>query len=339
MAEQLQLHGYVDCSNEEYHSGPGLSKSGLDAIQISPLEYWDRYLNPDPRPFEGDKDHFKVGDGTHKLILEPGTFEQTYAVGFDKSAFPDALDTGDDLKKACQAEGLMVSGTKAAMIERLMLEAGYSSDRFIDLLKKQHEASHEGKLLINADSYRDMLSSINAVLRDPWAGGLLSDGTAEQSFYYSDEDYTYDYYDEAQGKTVTAALLRKCRTDWITGNGEWVVDLKTTDDVSEEGFGRTILKRRYHVQGAWYLDILKALYGKDAPRGFAFIAAQKKRPYDVAVHWVDQDLLELGRLEYRRNATQFIECMTNNYWPGASGGDLIRAKIPEYAMRALHYAD
>src|SRR5690606_34176514 len=108
-------------------------------------------------------------------------------------------------------------------------------------------------------------------------------------------------------------------------------DLKTTDDVSEAGFGRTIYKRRYDVQAAWYLDILRALYGNDAPRGFAFIAAQKKRPYDVAVHWCDEDLIEFGRQRYEADRLLYLECLENNFWPGADHGDLIRATLPSYA--------
>lgn len=320
LGQEQSLHGHVECSNEEYHAGPGLSKSGLDALAISPLEYWDRYLNPDPRPHEADKDCFKVGDGTHKLILEPGTFEETYAVGFDKSAFPDALDSGDQLKEACRSEGLMVSGTKAALVERLMNEADYPPERFMSLLAQRHEEAHAGKLFIRPDDYRDMLSSIQAVQEHRWAGPLLRGVTTEQSFYWTDAD----------------GVLRKCRTDAITADGQWVVDLKTTDDVSEDGFGRTIIKRRYHVQAAWYLDILSALYGSDAPRGFAFIAAQKRRPYDVAVHWVDKDLLELGRLTYERDHETYLRCLEEDYWPGADGGDFLRAKAPHWAFNTLY---
>lgn len=314
---ETTLHGYVECTNEQYHAGLGISKSKLDAIAISPLEYWDRYINPEPAPHDADKDCFKVGDGTHKLILEPGTFEQTYGVAFDKSAFPDALDSGDQLKEACRKEGLMVSGTKADLIARLMNEADYPADRFAEMLKRQHEEKLAGKLLIKADDYRDMLMSIDAMIRHPWAGGLLAGAHTEQSFFWTDED----------------GLLRKCRTDLITADGEWVGDVKTTDDVSEAGFGRTIIKRRYHVQAAWYLDILNALYGSDAPRGFAFIAAQKKRPYDVAVHWVDDELLELGRRTYQADLAVLRTCLETNIWPGADRGDLLRAMVPTWALR------
>ena len=77
--------------NQAYHSAPGLSSTQLKTMGQSPLAYWDAYINPDREPREY-KHCFAVGDGTHKLVLEPGTFEQTYAVGFDKSAHPGALE-------------------------------------------------------------------------------------------------------------------------------------------------------------------------------------------------------------------------------------------------------
>lgn len=318
MGAQPRLHGLVELSNEAYHSGPGISKSKLDAIAISGLEYWDKYVNPDREP-EEFKHCFAVGDGTHKLVLEPGTFEQTYAVGFDKSAFPNALDSVADLKKACADEGLMVSGTKPELVERLLTEADYPREKLMLIMEREHNLTMQGKIAIPARDYKNMMGMLRAVNRDPWAGGLLSGATVEQSFFWTDDD----------------GIIRKCRTDAITANGEWIVDLKTTDDVSEEGFGRTIDKRRYYLQGAWYLDILKALYGRDAPRGFAFVAAQKSRPYDVAVHYLTDDHLELGRMDYRRDLERLAECERNNYWPGAANGDLLQAKLPYRTMERL----
>ena len=60
--------GLVEMTNAQYHSGPGISKSMLDAIAVSPLNYWDQYINPkrEPREF---KHCLAVGDGTHKLVL------------------------------------------------------------------------------------------------------------------------------------------------------------------------------------------------------------------------------------------------------------------------------
>lgn len=309
--------GMVELTNEAYHSGPGVSKSMLDTIAVSPLNYWDQYINPDREPREF-KHCFAVGDGTHKLVLEPGTFEKTYAVGFDKSAHPDALNTVDDLKQALNKLGIPARGSKPELIR--LLQEEQPSAKIMAVLEAEHNARMAGKLPIPATDYKNMLAMLRAIHADPWASGLLHNAYVEQSFFWMDP----------------LGILRKCRTDVVTWDGQLVVDLKTTDDVSEAGFGRTIAQRRYHVQAAWYLDILHALYGDDAPKGWAFIAAQKTRPFDVAVHELTEEQIHLGRLLYQRDLAVLIECQRTNYWPGVAGGKIIRARLPEYEMRKLY---
>lgn len=316
----MSPHGLIDLTNSQYHGGPGVSKSMLDAIAISPRNYWDQYLNPDREPRE-EKHCFAVGDGTHKLVLEPGTFEDTYAVGFDKSAHPDALDTGDQLKAELAKQNLMVSGTKATLAQRLAEEAGLPRERIMLYLQQDHEKTIAGKIEIDARSYRDMTRSLQAIWADPVAAALLRTGTAEQSFFWTDP----------------AGILRKCRTDWVTGDGWTVVDLKTTDDVSIEGFGRTIAQRRYHVQAAWYLDILQALYGSQAPCQWAFIAAQKTRPYDVGVHYLTDEQIALGRAIYQRDLARMIQCQQSGVWPGVTGGKPVIPTLPAWAWREIEW--
>lgn len=309
--------GLVEMSNEKYHAGPGVSKSALDAIAVSPLNYWDQYINPDREP-RAYKHAFAVGDGTHKLVLEPGTFEQTYAVGFDKKAFPSALDTIDQLKQALNALNMPARGSKPELIRILQEED--PSAQIIAVLEAEHNATMVGKVPLPASDYKNMLQMLRAVESHHTAGGLLYGASVEQSFFWGDGD----------------GILRKCRTDSITADGQFVVDLKTTDDVSETAFGYTIAQRRYDVQAAWYLDILKALYGDDAPKGWAFIAAQKTRPFDVAVHELTEDQLQLGRLLYQQDLLLLRACQLANKWPGVDRGEVIRARLPERHMRRLY---
>jgi hypothetical protein len=313
------LHGLVDITNEQYHSGPGLSKTGLDALSVSGLNYWDQYINPDREPREF-KHCFAVGDGTHKLVLEPGTFEQAYAVDFDKSAHPGALNTVDDLKQELTKRGMMISGTKPELARRLVEESDFPREKIMLYLEQAHQQTMKDRIAISATDYKNMMGMLRAIDRHHTAPGLLRDISTEQSFFWKDEN----------------GLLRKCRTDAIPNNGAMVLDLKTTDDVSEYGFGRTIAQRRYHVQGAWYLDILRALYGSDAPRIFAFIAVQKTRPYDVAIHYLTAEQIDLGRMLYQQDLARLYECQRTGVWHGQDGGKLIQAVLPRYEMNKAY---
>ena len=309
--------GLLDLTNQQYHSGPGLSSTQIKLMDV-PLDFWDAYINPEREPQEF-KHCFAVGDGTHKLVLEPGTFEQTYAVGFDKSAFPKALDSSADLKKACSERGLMVSGTKPELAERLVNEAGYPADGIMLMLEKRHNETMKGRIAIPATDYKSMMGMLKAIQRDPLASGLLEGAETEQSYYWRD----------SQG------ILRKCRTDLITGDYAFIGDVKTTDDVSDEGFRRTVSRLGYHISAAWYLDVLQGLYGSDAPQGFFWLAVQKKRPHDVAIHLASEEQIRLGRLIYQNNLARLVECLERDVWPGVANGQIIQSGLTSWDKNKL----
>ncbi len=342
MTSEIVLHGLIDdMSNADYHAAPAISKSQLDAIAPetggSALNYWDQYVNPDREPRE-EKHCFTVGSGTHTLVLEPHLFEQTYGVGFDKNAHPDALDTGADLRKEIDARGLAKSGTKPELVQRLV-DDGFPPERIMMVLEKRHNDTIAGRIPISAADYKDMLGMLRAVTAHHTAGGLIEGAFIEQSYFVSvsvrqvlGPHYVAEIHGHEDGEVQI-----KIRPDLITRNGRIIGDLKTTDDVSERGFGRTIAQRRYHVQAAWYLDAMAFLYGDDAPDTFALIPAQKRRPYDAAVHWLNELHIGAGRDLYQRDLARIIACRRVDFWPGADNGRLIEAALPSWAMSASAY--
>ena len=71
--------GVYDISNEEYHASVGISRSAISEFMISPLHYWDRYINPDKPPFKKSKS-LDVGAAAHVYLLENEKFHATYKV-------------------------------------------------------------------------------------------------------------------------------------------------------------------------------------------------------------------------------------------------------------------
>lgn len=140
--------GLVDCTNEEYHGGSGISKSHLDKIgSKSPMHYWHRYLNPDREPDEPTP-ALVLGQAVHSIVLEPDTFEGAYAIN-------PGIDRRSNAGKAEFA---------------------------------QFVAESAGKTIITDDQAQACYQIRDAVHRHPLAKGLLSAGKAEQSFYAVDEE-------------------------------------------------------------------------------------------------------------------------------------------------------
>ena len=145
-----------------------------------------------------------------------------------------------------------------------------------------------------------------AVRRHPVANELLSNGKAEQSFWWTDLD---------------TELRCKCRPDWMCR--ETVIDLKTTTDASPAGFARSVAKFRYHVQQAHYMA------GTFATR-FVFIAVEKSYPYNIGVYELDDDALAEGQRLADRDLRRIKRCRESETWPGFSP-EITSLSLPAWA--------
>lgn len=178
------------------------------------------------------------------------------------------------------------------------------------------EAANAGKIILPAESYQDVLAIRNAVHRHPVAGPLLRDGKAEQSFYATDPE--------------TGELI-KCRTDFMANSGEFILDLKSTENASPAEFARSVANFRYHVQQAWYEDLLDILYGEH-PRYWMFLAVEKKPPYAVGIYYLPHEAVRLGGILARRDLNRIVECKQTNYWPD-HGTEAQELALPAWYMK------
>jgi hypothetical protein len=88
-----------------------------------------------------------------------------------------------------------------------------------------------------------------------------------------------------------------------------IIDLKTTQDASYNGFRRSILKYKYHKQAAFYMDAVEA-------DEFYIVAIEKSPPFNMNVFQIGDDMLDDGRYMYNQELEIYNYCMKNDYWPG-----------------------
>ncbi|AGH57650.1 exonuclease VIII [Cyanophage KBS-S-2A] len=142
------------------------------------------------------------------------------------------------------------------------------------------------------DMARDMRDAVHA---HPIASDLLSEGAPEQSVWWDDP---------------TTKQRCKCRPDWLKSDGT-IIDLKTTQDASVDGFAKSVARFRYHVQQAHYQN------GTGAER-FIFIAVEKYEPYSVGVYELDADAIAEGSRLAFRDLRRIATCRKLDEWPGYS---------------------
>jgi len=148
---ETKLHGQVDLTNEEYHGGPGVSKSHLDWIapelDRTPLHYWNKYINPDREP-EPDTPATLFGSACHIAILEPDLLNKHVVRGLD-------------------------------------VERRSTADKFA---WAQFEEENAGKIILKREAYDRVLLVRDKVHSHPTVGPLLRSIKTEQSFYTTDKE-------------------------------------------------------------------------------------------------------------------------------------------------------
>lgn len=156
--------------------------------------------------------------------------------------------------------------------------------------------------IIKAEVFDLVRRMADSVLKHPVASELLKGGFTERAFYATDP--------------ATTAKV-KCKPDYYTPEYNIIVDLKSTTDASPGAFGKDAFSLWYHVQAAFYADVVYHSTRHVIDR-FAFVAVEKEPPYAVAVYYVDPAVINFGRETYMKELAKYAECIRTNQWPAYS---------------------
>ena len=101
----------------------------------------------------------------------------------------------------------------------------------------------------------------------------------------------------------------RVRPDCINRISNFICDVKTFQDNSPDAFKRDVYKWGYHLQAAFYMDML----GID---NFKFVAVTTTHPYTVEVYTLDDDTIEFGRNAWQLAFTKWQTFLKTNEPPG-----------------------
>ena len=216
-----------------------------------------------------------------------------------------------------------------SMVHKLILEPEDFETEFAvapecDLRTKAGKAIFEefaakagNRKIIAAADFETAKAMRDAVMAHPKASKLMTGGETETSYYWIDD---------------RTGVLCKCRPDKVNMN--YIIDLKTTEDASCEGFSRSMYNYRYHVQAAWYLKGYEAVTG-EKPAGFVFVAVEKKPPHEVAIYITNDVTLDLGAKEAAADLDVYAACAASGNWYGYGGetNDVMTIDLPAWAIK------
>ena len=282
---------YPGMPYHEYRDQPALSYSGIKKLRISPLTYWDHYINPN-RPEESSSPAKDFGHALHSLVLEPEKHSQRYARDISKEDYRDVLVTMDDLRAYCEANGLKVTAKrKEELIDRINL-AGHKPPIW-DSLVAQHARDNADKIILSPSDDDRLHEAASVIVNDPTCQNLLKDGEPELSVIVRDPQ---------------TGVLLKGRIDYCRTRKN--VDIKTFTNSREKPIRRAVMDEIHHRgylgQAVMYhaireLAIEQGIQGAKHLRGlpevFTFIFIESERPHhlevveihpdDSTVHWAE----------------------------------------------------
>lgn len=233
---------YFDLPDEIYHASPGLSSSGVKNLLISPSDYWADAIDPDRKQTDTEANIF--GRAMHRRTLEgQKDFYEHYAVLPDRSEYPDALTTQDQLKMKCKELGLIISGNVPDLIKRVMKEAP-QTEIWNDIVDR-FKTANENKVVLRADQGRDIEGRHEIIDEHPDAKKAFINGRPEVSIFWDDEEL---------------GIRMKSRIDYLKIKA--AIDLKTFTNQRripiDRAIGLTVAQYQYHIQGFVYMRAIKA---------------------------------------------------------------------------------
>lgn len=210
------------------------------------------------------------------------------------------------------------TATHAAILEPDAFAADYlvlrdAADRRSAVYKDACKSRDPAYILLGHEA--DQIAGMQeAVMANPHAAALLAAGQPEVSVFTTDP--------------VTGVTVR-IRVDWLTAAG-MPVDLKTTQDASDDAFGKSIWNYRYHVQDVFYCDVLQWAFGVPV-EAIQFLTVESEMPHGCTIHRIPHDFRQYARKLYRADLNRYAECLESGHWPGLDGAPHV-TQMPGWAI-------
>jgi len=185
------------------------------------------------------------------------------------------------------------------------------------------------KEVIKKDDYDRMEAMKYKLMSHPYARMLITNGVAEKGII-------------GEIKTPVGTIGVKLIPDYRKDGKHIISELKTCADASKLGFQKDAAKYDYHIQAAFFSDMVELFHNDNRPVSFIFIAQEKKKPFAFNLFEASPQFIGQGRYEYEMLLQLYKYCLDNDKWPGyqcfcPNRYGLLELDLPKYAIQSLDY--
>ena len=247
---------FKEMAMQDYHEHPAYNMSALNEAYDRSIAHMVHKRMNPDKPTEAQR----IGTLFHTALLEPEQYSPVLLPSGDRR-------TTEWKQRVLEMYPVLASGvTKSA--NEILAELGrvFAGKQFI---------SEEHATMIN--------NMITAIQKDTSVYNVFSQKTWAEKAIFCTHDET--------------GVKVKVRPDFYTDKfGGIAIDVKTTEDASENGFRGSIYKYRYYRSYALYTDVLKASGLKISK--YMLFAIEKEAPHGFSMWTMNEDLLLRGRKDY-----------------------------------------
>lgn len=166
------------------------------------------------------------------------------------------------------------------------------------------EAKEQGLDVVKTDQLIRIRGMAEALKREPLIRAGVLNGRIEHSIVWQDKE---------------TGVWLKVRPDAIPAADMAFADLKTIEDITDDGIERAIADHDLHVQGALVGMACRDVLGREM-ESFSLVFSEKARPHCVRVVEISGADLDLGEQQIRAVLPIFAKACETGVWHGPGGG-------------------
>lgn len=155
-------------------------------------------------------------------------------------------------------------------------------------------------LVVTSEERKNLFGIIDSILKHKIASNLLKNGKPEICGYWVDPE---------------TGIKCRMQADFLTFDGETLVDVKTTQDCSWPEFRRSVESYEYSFQMEMYAEGIKQITGK-RPSNIVWLAVESKPPFEVRAYLMSPHYEVIGAYNFKKAIRRLKDCINSGDFSG-----------------------